>query len=131
MAEAAMVEGLFEESIELVSILDLGEFKPQKVFWYYYDDVGSWRLIISGMAFDVLLPKQEPHAYKVIASALNSKNLPSLSISEVKLMRSDDVLLRALSFLVKTGPDTLIRASFSDTTLNGVFIKKMIIIRSN
>lgn len=130
MAEAAMVEGLIEDSIELIKKLDEGNYKPSKVIWYYYDDVDSWRLIISGDKFDKLLPKQEPHAYKIIAEAVNAKNLSSLSISEVKLMKGDDPLLGTLGFLVGTGPDNIIRANFSDTTLNGIFIKDMIIMRS-
>lgn len=130
MAEAAMVEGLIEDSIELIKKLDEGDYKPSKVIWYYYDDVDSWRLIISGGEFDKLLPKQEPHAYKIIAEAVNAKKLSSLSISEVKLMKGDDPLLGTLGFLVGTGPDNIIRANFSDTTLNGIFIKDMIIMRS-
>lgn len=130
MAETAMVEGLVEDSIELVKKLDEGKFKPKKVIWYYYEDVDAWRLIISGDDFDKLLPKQEPHAYKIIAEAINTKQLPTLSISEVKLMKGDDPLLGTLGFLVGTGPDNIIRANFSDTTLNGIFIKNMIIMRS-
>jgi len=130
MAETAMVEGLVEDSVELIKKLDEGSYKPTKVIWYYYDDVDSWRLIISGFEFDKLLPKQEPHAYKIIAEAVNVENLSSLSISEIKLMKGDDPLLGALGFLVGTDPDGIIRANFNDTTLNGTFIKSMIIMRS-
>lgn len=130
MAETTMVEGLIEDSIELINKLDEGDYKPAKAIWYYYDDVDTWRLIISNPEFDKLLPKQEPLAYKVIAEAVNSKELSSLSISEVKLMKSDDPLLSTLGFLVGTGPDNIIRANFSDTTINGIFIKEMIIMRS-
>lgn len=130
MAETALVEGLIEDSIKLVNKLDEGDFKPSKVIWYYYEDVDAWRLIISGSEFHKLLPKQEPHAYKIIAEAINAKELPSLSVSEVKLMKGDDPLLGTLGFLVGTGPDNIIRANFSDTTLNGIFIKDMIILRS-
>lgn len=130
MAEKTMVEGLIDDSIELIKELDKGAFKPSKAIWYYYEDVDSWRLILSGGEFDKLLPKQEPHAYKKIAEIVNEKELPSLSISEVKIMKGDDPLLSTLGFLVGTGPDNIIRANFSDTTLNGIFIKDMIILRS-
>jgi len=130
MAENALVEGLIEDSIELVKELDKGKYKPSKVIWYYYDDVDSWRLIIVNNEIDKLLPKQEPLAYKGIAEAINKINLSSLSISEVKLMKSGDPLIGAVSSLLRTGPDNLLRANFSDTTLNGIFIKDMIILRS-
>ncbi len=130
MAETAMVEGLIEDSIELVAKLDEGKYKPSKVIWYYYEDVDAWRLIISGGAFDKLLPDKEPHVYKIIAEAVNAKELPSLSVSEIKPMKMNDPLLDALGSLIATGPDSIIRANFSDTTLNGIFIKDMIILRS-
>lgn len=124
-----MVEELIEESILLVKKLDEGDFKPSRVFWYYYEDVETWRLILSGKEFDKLLPKQEPHAYKIIAEAINHIQLTTLSISDLKLMRSDDALIKTISFLVHTDSDGFIRANFSDTTLNGIFIKEMIILR--
>jgi hypothetical protein len=130
MAETALVDGLVEESIELVKELDEGKYKPSKVIWYYYDDVDSWRLIIVNNEMDKLLPKQEPLAYKVIAEAINKVDLSSLSISEVKLMRSDDPLISTLGFLMKTGPDNFVKGNFSNTTLNGIFIKDMVILRS-
>lgn len=130
MAETALVEGLIEDSIELVKELDEGQYKPSKVIWYYYDDVDSWRLIIVNNEMDKLLPKQEPLAYKVIAEAINKKGLSSLSISEVKLMKSDDPLIGTLGFLMRTGPDNITKANFSDTTINGIFIKDMVILRS-
>jgi hypothetical protein len=35
-----------------------------------------------------------------------------------------------LGFLMKTGPDNFVKGNFSDTTLNGIFIKDMVILRS-
>lgn len=130
MAETALVEGLIDDAIKLVNELDLGKYKPTKVIWYYYDDVDSWRLIIVNGESDKLLPKQEPLAYKYIAEAINNTNLSVLSISDIKLMKTDDPLVKAISFLMKTGADGFMRASFSNTTLNGIFIKEMIILRS-
>ncbi|MDG6773421.1 hypothetical protein QCB45_03675 [Thiomicrorhabdus sp. ZW0627] len=130
MAETALVESIVEDSIELIKELDNGVYKPSKVIWYYYDDVNSWRLIIVNNEIDKLLPKEEPRAYKVIAEAINKRNLSSLSISEIKLMKSDNPLIETLNFLVKTGPDGFIKATFTDTTINGIFIKDMVILRS-
>jgi hypothetical protein len=130
MAETALVEGLIQDSIQLVQQLDVGQYKPSKVVWYYYDDVDTWRLIVVSGEFDKMLPKNEPLAYKIIAEAINSIDLSSLSISEVKLMKSDDPLVGTLGFLLGTGPDNITQANFSNTTINGIFIKDMVILRS-
>lgn len=130
MAETALVEGLIQDSIQLVQQLDVGQYKPSKVIWYYYDDVDTWRLIIVSDEFDKMLPKNEPLAYKIIAEAINATGLSSLSISEVKLMKSDIPLVGTLGFLMKTSPDNIMQANFSNITINGIFIKDMLIIRS-
>jgi hypothetical protein len=130
MAETALVKGLIQDSIQLVQQLDVGQYKPSKVVWYYYDDVDTWRLIVVSGEFDKMLPKNEPLAYKIIAEAINSIDLSSLSISEVKLMKSDDPLVGTLGFLLGTGPDNITQANFSNTTINGIFIKDMVILRS-
>jgi hypothetical protein len=130
MAETALVEGLIQDSIQLVQQLDVGQYKPSKVMWYYYDDVDTWRLIIVSSEFDKMLPNSEPLAYKVIAEAINATDLSSLSISEVKLMKSDDPLVGVLGFLIGTGSDNIVQANFSNTTINGIFIKDMVILRS-
>jgi hypothetical protein len=130
MAETALVKGLIQDSIQLVQQLDVGQYKPSKVVWYYYDDVDTWRLIVVSGEFDKMLPKNEPLAYKIVAEAINSIDLSSLSISEVKLMKSDDPLVGTLGFLLGTGPDNITQANFSNTTINGIFIKDMVILRS-
>jgi hypothetical protein len=130
MAETALVKGLIQDSIQLVQQLDVGQYKPSKVVWYYYDDVDTWRLIVVSGEFDKMLPKNEPLAYKIIAEAINAIDLSSLSISEVKLMKSDEPLVGTLGFLVGTGPDNITQANFSNTTINGIFIKDMVILRS-
>lgn len=130
MAETALVDGLVEDSIELVRGLDQMQYKPSKVLWYYYDDVDTWRLIMVNSEIDKLLPNHEPKAYKFIAEAINNISLSSLSISDIKLMKSDDPLIGTVGFLMKTDSDIIVKASFSDTTINGIFIKDLIILRS-
>lgn len=130
MDQEALVEARIEDSIEFVKELDKYEHKLTKAIWYYYDDVETWRLILAGPSLNKLLPKQEPLAYKFIAEAMNNKKLTSLSISEIKLMRTDDPLISTLSFLIGTDAEGVIRASFNDTTINGVFIKSMLVLRS-
>lgn len=130
MGEKALVEGLISEAIALVHTLDATGDSPTLAAWYFYDDVEEWRLLIASPSFDKCLPKQEPLAYQKIAEAVSSAKLDSLSISLVKVVRTDSPLPKAIRLLVGTGPTGVVQAHFTDTTLNGIFIKEMIILRS-
>lgn len=130
MAEKAVVEGALSESIELVKRLDAGETKPMFVAWYFYEDANEWKLLLSGPKFDQLLNKNEALAYQKIAEIITSAALNSLSISVVKLVESKNALPQALKRLIDTGPDGIVQAYFTDITINGIFIKGMIILRS-
>lgn len=130
MGEKALVESQIADAIGLVRKLDADGFSPSLVVWYYYDDAGEWRLLIAGHAFDALLPKQESLAYRKVAEAMTAVSLSSLTISDVKVIPSTSALPQALRRLVGTDANGLVRAHFSDTTLNGIFIKEMIVLRS-
>ncbi|MFT6341007.1 MAG: hypothetical protein ACJAUN_001648 [Alcanivorax sp.] len=130
MGEKPLVEGLVEDSISLVRSLDSAGESPGLVAWYYYEDAGDWRLILAGKCFDKFLPKQEALAYQRVSEAISKCSLQSLSISLVKLVRSDDPLPSSMSFLIGTPPEGFMQASFTDTTINGIFIKEMLIMRS-
>ena len=130
MGEKTLVEGLVTDSIRLIKNLDQSNINPALAVWHFFEDANEWRLLIAGQKFDQLLPKQEALAYQKISEAISSSDLQSLSISLVKLVRSDDPLPEALSSLVGTPPDGIIQANFIDTTLNGIFIKEIVILRS-
>ena len=130
MGEKALVESQIADAIALIKKLDVDGAAPTLAVWYYYDDVAEWRLIIAGPAFDALLPKQEPVAYRKIVEAMATASLSSLAISDLRLVRTDNPLPQALRRLVGTGPDGIVRSHFTDTSLNHIFIKEMIILRS-
>jgi len=130
MGEEALVESQISDSIALIKSLDEGN-KPSTAIWYYFPDVGEWRLILAGQSFDALLPKEESRAYQKIAEALSKAQLGSLTISEIKLVRTDYPLLKATQHLLKTPADAIVRAHFKDTSINGTFIKEMLILRSS
>lgn len=130
MGEKTLVEGLVTDAIELVKNLDHSGASPALVAWYFYEDADEWRLLIAGPEFDKFLPKNEALAYQKISEAISSSNVQSLSISLVKVVESNSALPKAIGFLIGTPPDGIIQANFSDTTLNGIFIKDMVILRS-
>lgn len=130
MGEKALVEGIITDTIELTKKLDKDGVNPTFVLWYFYEDADEWRLLIGGPELDKLLPKNEALAYQKISEAISAIDLPSLSISVVKIVETSGALPQAVGFLVKTPPDGIVQASFSDTTINGIFVKEMLIVRS-
>ena len=130
MGEEALVESQIAESVSLVRSLDSQGDKPSAVVWHYFPDADEWRLLIAGPSFDALLPKEEARAYRRVAEALSKAQASSLSIGEIKIVRTDYPLLNAARFMVKTGPDAFVRAHFRDNSINGIFIKEMLVLRS-
>ena len=130
MGEKALVESQVADAIELIKKLDAVGAAPTFAVWYFYDDAAEWKLLLAGPFFDGLLPKQEPVAYRKVVEAMASTFLSSLTVSDVKLVGSQSPLPRAIRMLIRTPADGIARAHFTDTTLNGIFIKEMIILRS-
>ena len=131
MGEEALVESQVADTIELVKTLDSRGDRPSSVVWYYFPDDDEWRLILAGPTFDTLLPKEESVAYQKIGEALSRAQVTSVTIGEIKLVRTDYPLLNAVRFLIGTPPDALVRAHFKDNSVNGLFIKEMLVLRSS
>jgi hypothetical protein len=130
MAEETLVESLVTDSIELVKQLDNQGDAPSNVLWYFYSDAEEWRLLIAGPAFDKLLPKDEGQAYQKIAKAIGGSKLATLTIANVKLIRTDDAVLKATKYVLKTPQSGVVRAHFRDNTFNGIFVKEMVVMRA-
>jgi len=130
MAEEALVESSVTDSVKLLEELDKLGDTPSNVLWYFFSDAEVWRLLVAGRTFDLLLPKDESQAYQKIARAIENANLTSLSIADVKPVRTDDPLLVATKFVIKTPANGVVRAHFRDNTFNGIFVKEMLVLRA-
>ena len=130
MAEEALVESLVADSVKLVEVLDKHGDSPSNALWYFFSDADEWRLLIAGRTFDGLLPKNEARAYQKIAGAIGKVSLGSLTIADVKLVRTDDPVLVATKFVVRTPAHGVVRAHFRDNTFNGIFVKEMLVLRA-
>jgi hypothetical protein len=130
MGETVLVEAKVTDAIQLIQKLDADGDAPSMVVWYFYDDADEWRLLIAGPTFDALLPRNEPVAYKKLVEALVSLSLSSLGISDLKVVETKSPLAQSLRYLIRTDPTGITRAHFTNTTLNRIFIKEMIILRS-
>jgi hypothetical protein len=130
MADEALVESMIDDSIKLVQELDKQGAGPSNALWYFFSDAEEWRLLIAGTAFDALLPKDEAQAYQKIARAISGASLTTMSIADVKVVRTDYTLLKATAFLVHTPSGGIVRARFRDSTFNGMFVKEMLVLRA-
>lgn len=131
MGEETLVESEISDSISLVKTLESQGDSPSVVIWYYFSDAAEWRLLLAGPSFDSLLPKEESRAYQKVAEALTKAQANSLTIGEIKLVKTDYPLLKATRFLIGTPGDAIVRAHFKDNRVNGVFIKEMLVLRSS
>src|SRR5258705_3827603 len=131
MGEETLVESPISSSISLVKSLEGQGNKPSIVVWYYFPDAEEWRLLLAGPSFDALLAREESRAYQRVAEALNRAGVKSLTIGEIKLVKTDYPLLKAMRFLIGTPPDAIVRAHFKDNSINGIFIKEMLVLRSS
>jgi methionine salvage enolase-phosphatase E1 len=130
MAEETLVESLVGDSVELVKALDGQGDNPTNALWYFFSDAEEWRLLVAGPAFDRLLPKDEEQAYQKIAQAIGSAKVDTLTIADVKLVKTDDAILAATKFVLKTPQSAVVRAHFRDNTFNGIFVKEMLVLRA-
>jgi len=130
MGEKALVESLISDAVALITKLDEGGTSPTFAAWYYYDDADEWRLLIASPVLDPLLQKQEAFAYRKVIEALGSTLPAALSLSDLKLVATNYQLLQALKLLIGTGPRGITRAHFKDCTINGIFVKELIVLRS-
>jgi len=125
-----LVESLVQDSIKLVAALDQQGDALTNALWYYFSDAEEWRFLVAGSTFDRLLPKEELQAYERVAKAIANSNVDSISIANVKLVRTDDPVLVATRFVVKTAPNGVVRAHFRDNVFNGIFVKEMLVLRA-
>lgn len=130
MGEKALVESLINDAIALIKKLDELEIPPTFAGWYYYADADEWRLLIASQKLDQLLPKQEPMAYRKVIEALSTTSPSSLGVSDLKLVETSYPLLKSLKYIVGTGPTGIGQVHMSNSTINGIFIKEIVILRS-
>ena len=128
MAKQSLVESLISDSVKLVDELDKQGHYPSNALRYFFSVAEEWRLLIAGHSFNQFLPKDEGQV--VITKAIGSANLDSLTVADVKVVRTDDTTLIATKMLVKTSPVDVRPIHFHDLTFNGIFIREICVLRA-
>lgn len=129
MGANALVEISVADAVELAKKLDAIGKSPSLVAWFYYEDADEWRLVLAGPAFEQPAAKQEV-AYRTVLEAMSNLPLTSLTASDIKIIPMATPIVDAIRMIVRTGPTGIVRAHLTNTMLNGVFIKEVVIIRS-
>jgi hypothetical protein len=130
MGDTVLVGAKVPDAIKLIRRLDASGDSPTLAVWYFYDEEDEWRLLLAGPTFDALLPEHELDAYRKLVDAMAKMPFSSLNLSDLKLLQTQSPLAQSLRRLVHSGPKAILHARYSNTTLNGIFIKEMIILRA-
>lgn len=127
-----MVTGnISEESIEsggiLLKELDKAQITVDAAFWFFFSDISDWKLVFS-------LPKEikkgPKKAYSVIQRVYSKIdiNLPGLSINDVVLLKTDNILIKILKKMIRTGPG-ISKIRLTQTMINGTLIEDLVMYR--
>lgn len=130
MVGTKLVDDQIHDAGTLVKQLDADGLSPTLAVWHYSYDTYGWRLLIASPSIDTLLSASGLAAYKRVVDALKSAGPLSLGVADIKLVRTDVDLARAIGSLIETEPDGTASARFSNTTLDGIFIPEMVVLRS-
>ncbi len=130
MGDTVLVGAKVPDSIELIKNLDASGDRPTFAVWVFYDDTDEWRFLIAGPTFDKLLPNQRKVAYRKLVDVMAKMPYSSLSLSDLQILDTKAPIVQAVRRLVHTGPNATLHARYSNTTLNGIFIKEMVILRA-
>lgn len=127
-----MVEGnLTKEKIEsgafLIRQLDREDFRASAAFWFYYSEVGSWKLVISG---DRVTSRGSKYVYRTIQKILKKHRtrLRDLSLDDFSVVRSDSELVKLLRNAIRTGYE-IGGVRFTNNVVNGRLIEDAYIYR--
>jgi hypothetical protein len=85
MYKTILVKELVQEGEELIKRLESRRFQIAAAFWYYFEDLMRWRLVI---VFSSLVDREGPlRAYMHIQEALGQMEAKELLVSDISVMR--------------------------------------------
>src|SRR5438876_4855928 len=101
MVEAQLTDKLIHEGAELVKRLDEIGMSPDAAFWFFFPDLGAWKLVLAEIKVGSEGPRE---VYKTIQSAL-SKIAPkpeALSLEDVAVAKPEAPIVAALRIAIGT-----------------------------
>lgn len=127
MVATQLTDQLVEDGVALVLALDASAVKPKSAFWFFFSDIGSWKLVI---ADPKLGPDGPRGAYKQIQKVLKKlqKKSTTLALEDVVLAKPDAPIVNVMRTALRTGPG-ISGIRFTGNMINGVLIDDAYIYR--
>ncbi len=124
MDHETLVEQQIRDGQALVRKFDQSKFPFVSAFWFYYPDQDAWKLVVAtDEAGD---PIKAYTRLSGIISSIEEQGF-SLDISQVKLVKPTDPLIRALRIIRIEG---ISNVRFTSNLINGVYIDDALIYRN-
>jgi len=127
MVAKTLTEKMIRSGAELVGMLDKRGFAPDAALWFYFPDIGEWKLLLA----EVKLSHQGPRViYKLIQETISAAKpeLEEVSLDSVALALPDAPVIALLSGAIRTGPG-ISGIRFTNNVVNGTVIEDAYIYR--
>ncbi|MFA5892577.1 MAG: hypothetical protein WC903_01220 [Candidatus Margulisiibacteriota bacterium] len=117
---------LVEDGKTILKALDNTEIKPSAALWFYFEDLKSWRLIISSPYFNNKTPQE---CYREVLENIQDQVFVRLYIGDISLFPTNENLVNLLKLAVRTAPLSIAEIRFTSSIINGLFIRDALIYR--
>lgn len=127
MVETQLTPELIQEGATLLAGLDKAGESPDAALWFYFSDVGAWKLLLAEVEVGPTGPRE---VYRTIQKTLQSlrNQITHLSLEDVAVSKADAPLIRLLRQAISTGPG-ISGIRFTRNVINGVPIEDAYIYR--
>ena len=127
MVAKLLTENMIRSGAALVAMLDERGLAPDAALWFYFPDIGKWKLVLA----EVKLSRQGPRVfYKLIQDAISQADpqLEEVSLDSVALAVPNAPIISLLSSAVQTGPG-IGGIRFTSNVVNGTLVEDAYIYR--
>lgn len=127
MVAKPLTENMIRSGAALVAMLDKRGLAPDAALWFYFPDIGEWKLVLA----EVKLSRQGPRVfYKLIQDVISKADPPleEVPLDSVALAAPNAPIISLLSSAVQTGPG-ISGIRFTNNVVNGTVIEDAYIYR--
>jgi hypothetical protein len=127
MVETQLSPELIAEGAALVENLDKTGVSPDAAFWFYFPDIGAWKLLLAEVKVGAEGPRE---VYKTVQKTLTAlrNQVTHLSLENVALAKPDAPVVRLLRQAIATGPG-ISGIRFTRNVINGTLVEDAYIYR--
>lgn len=127
MVAKPLTESMIRSGAALVAMLDKRGFALDAALWFYFPDIGEWKLMLA----EVKLSREGPRVfYKLIQDTISEAGpqLKEVSLDSVVLAVPNAPIISLLSSAIHTGPG-ISGIRFTNNVVNGTVIEDAYIYR--